>query len=180
MGVQKLPSLKRVMYRMKNNIIGVCPGSFDPITNGHLDIIERAAKLFENVIVLLLTNPNKGYSFTTNEKLKMIKNTTEHLGNVKVDCFSGLLANYKKGEYEKICLVKGLRAVSDFEYEIQHAVTNKILNNDVETIFINSEREYIYISSSMVKQVARFNGDISAFVHRDNLSIIVDKIYNEE
>lgn len=165
---------------MRDDIVGVCPGSFDPITNGHLDIIVRASKLFDNVIVLLLNNPNKNYTFTLKERISMIENSVSNIENVKVEHFNGLLANYKVNENDKFCLVKGLRAVSDFEYEIQHAVTNKILNNDLETIFIHSGREYTYLSSSMVKQVAKFNGDIRTFVHKNNLDIIVNKLCSKE
>lgn len=165
---------------MKNNIVGICPGSFDPITNGHLDIIFRASKLFNKIIVLLLNNPDKKYTFNVDERLKMINNSIKHIENVEVQYFDGLLANYTTKSGETLCLIKGLRAISDFEYEIQHAITNKILNNNLETIFIHSGREYTYLSSSTVKQVAKFNGNIDMFVHKDNLSMIMQKICNKE
>lgn len=155
---------------MKKTVI--CPGSYDPITVGHLDIISRAASLFDRVIVLCLINPKKNYSFSAEERIEMIKKTVKDakLDNVEVDFYDGLLADYakQKGAY---AIIKGLRAMSDFEYEFQMALTNKKLNPEVETLFLTTDSQYMYLSSSMVKQIASLGGDISAFVppiiHKD-------------
>lgn len=145
--------------------IAVCPGSFDPITLGHLDIINRAAKLFDEVIVLVSINPAKrnSCSFTTEERLRMIEKTIAGMENVRVDSSDGLLADYLR-EKGACAIVKGLRAVSDFEYEFQMSLANKRLNPEAETIFFTAAAEYMYLSSSIVKQIASFGGDISEFV----------------
>ena len=141
----------------------VCPGSFDPITNGHLDIIRRAAGMFDRVIVLVLHNPEKTASFTTAERVDLARRSVADMENVVVDTFGGLLADY--ASHVGACtLIKGLRAVSDFEYEFQMAQANRKLCYKAETIFLTSKSEYTYLSSSMVKQIAMFGGDISDFV----------------
>ena len=141
--------------------IAVCPGSFDPVTKGHLDIVTRASKLFDRVIVLVVINAAKTPSFTPEERVAMIREVIgDDLPNVEVDTFSGLLADYVRN-VGAVAIVKGLRAVSDFEYEFQMALTNKKLAPDVETLFMTTRSEYMYLSSSMVKQVAMFGGDIS-------------------
>ena len=148
---------------MKNSI-AICPGSFDPITIGHLDIISRCSKLFNKVIVVVLQNKNKSTSsFTVEERVEMIKKSIVALDNVEVDSYDGLLADYaaQKGA---TAIVKGLRAVTDFEYEFQMALTNKKLNPEVETIFLTTSAENMYLSSSMVKQIASMGGDVSDFV----------------
>ena len=148
---------------MKNSI-AICPGSFDPITIGHLDIISRCSKLFNKVIVVVLQNKNKSTSsFTVEERVEMIKKSIVALDNVEVDSYDGLLAYYaaQKGA---TAIVKGLRAVTDFEYEFQMALTNKKLNPEVETIFLTTSAENMYLSSSMVKQIASMGGDVSDFV----------------
>ncbi|MGL5973084.1 MAG: pantetheine-phosphate adenylyltransferase [Oscillospiraceae bacterium] len=161
---------------MKKDMVGVYPGSFDPITNGHLDIIKRSSNLFEELIILILDNPDKIYTFSNKERVKMVENSIANINNVRVEYYSGLLADYCK-EKGACCIVKGLRAVTDFEYEFQHALINKILNKNLETIYINASSEYMYLSSSAVKQVAKFDGDISMFVHNENLDIIKDRLY---
>ncbi|MGL5439939.1 MAG: pantetheine-phosphate adenylyltransferase [Filifactoraceae bacterium] len=141
----------------------VYPGSFDPLTLGHLDIIKRASKLFDEVTVAVLINERKQSLFTIEERLDMIKEATEHLHNVKVDSFSGLLAEYCK-EDGIISIVRGLRAVSDYEYELQMAHMNHSLNSSVDTIFLATEPKYSFISSSLVKEVMRFGGDTLQFL----------------
>ncbi len=145
--------------------IAVCPGSFDPITVGHLDIIARASKLFDNVIVAVMSNDSKKCSFTTDERVKLIEETVKSAGltNVSVESSDMLLADYTKEKNASI-IVKGLRAVSDFEYEFQMALTNKKLNPDADTVFLTSSGENMFLSSSVVKLIASRNGDISGFV----------------
>ena len=155
---------------MKDNI-AICPGSFDPITIGHLDIIARCAKMFNKVIVVVMSNVHKsGGSFTIDERVEMIKKSVEHIKNVEVDHYEGLLADYA-AQKKASCIVKGLRAVTDFEYEFQMALTNKKLNPEVETLFLTTSAENMYLSSSMVKQIASMGGDITEFVppaiHKD-------------
>ena len=146
------------------DIIAVCPGSFDPITIGHLDIISRCSKMFNKVIVVVLQNAHKkGSSFTVEERVEMIKKSTKALSNVEVDSYDGLLADYAARQ-GATAIVKGLRAVTDFEYEFQMALTNKKLNPEVETVFLTTSAENMYLSSSMVKQIASMGGDISEFV----------------
>ena len=143
--------------------IAVCPGSFDPITLGHLDIIKRASKLFDKVIVLVVINVDKHPSFTLEERMKMTRTVVEDIGNVEVDFYEGLLVDYVR-KAGACAVVKGLRAVTDFEYEFQMALTNKKLFPFAETIFLTTSMYNMYLSSSLVKQVARFGGDISDFV----------------
>lgn len=143
--------------------IAVCPGSFDPITNGHLDIIARAAKLFDRVIVCVLKNPAKSGSFSTEERLELIRRSCAHIENVEVDSFNGLLVDYAHSK-GACAIVKGLRAVSDFEYEMQMSMANKKLNKNIDTVYLNTASEYMFLSSSMVKQIAMFGGEIDEFV----------------
>ena len=144
--------------------IAVCPGSFDPVTLGHLDIIDRASKLFDKVIVLVSFNANKSRAaFTPTERMEMIIEVTKHLDNVVVDCYNGLLADYLQKTGAN-AIVKGLRAVSDFEYEFQMALANKKLYNDAETVFLTTTGENMFLSSSVVKEIASFGGDITGFV----------------
>ena len=144
--------------------IAVCPGSFDPVTLGHLDIITRASKLFDKVIVLISRNAGKNQpSFTATERMIMIQSATKGLDNVVIDILDGLLADYVR-EVNAIAIVKGLRAVSDFEYEFQMALANKKLCPEAETVFLVTRSENMYLSSSVVKQIASFGGNISDFV----------------
>ena len=144
--------------------IAVCPGSFDPVTLGHIDIIDRAARLFDKVIVLVSFNPNKQNAvFSVKERMEMIIESTVHLDNVVVDCYSGLLADYLK-QTGAVAIVKGLRAVSDFEYEFQMALANKKLYDGAETVFLTTTGENMFLSSSVVKEIASFGGDITDFV----------------
>lgn len=142
----------------------ICPGSFDPVTNGHLDIISRSSALFDKVIVVVMKNPSKqNFCFSPEERAELIRRCTKDFPNVEVDIYEGLLAEYAR-EKGAVAVVKGLRAVSDFEYEFQQAQMNKKLNNQLETVFINTRVENMYLSSSAVKQICELNGDISDFV----------------
>ena len=146
-----------------NNITAICPGSFDPVTLGHIDIIKRACSTFDSVIVVVMYNSAKTANFTPEERVTMIKKSTANIPNVSVEAYDGLLADYAKAKNAK-AIVKGLRAVSDFEYEFQMALTNKKLNPDAETVFFTTRAENMYLSSSVVREVARMGGDISDFV----------------
>ena len=141
----------------------ICPGSFDPVTLGHIDIISRASKMFDRVVVGVLNNLAKTPSFSTEERIELLRKATNGLDNVEIVGFDGLLADYAR-QNGITAIVKGLRAVSDFEYEFQQALTNKKLNPELETVFLTSNSDFMYLSSSMVKQVARLGGDISSFV----------------
>lgn len=159
---------------MKNSI-AICPGSFDPITYGHLDIITRTANMFDKVLVVVASNKNKTNSFTPSERVEMIKKCIPELDNVEVDSFDGLLADYA-AEKGAAAIIKGLRAMSDFEYEFQMALTNKKLNPKVETLFLTTAAQNMYLSSSMVKQIAAMGGDISSFVPPVIKQDIIDRI----
>ncbi|EAE2572644.1 pantetheine-phosphate adenylyltransferase [Listeria monocytogenes] len=143
--------------------IAVIPGTFDPITNGHLDIIERAAKIFDVLYVSVLNNSSKKPLFTIEERMEMIRQVTAHLPNVQVESASGLTVDYAATR-GATAIVRGLRAVSDFEYEMQIASMNRTLNADIETFFIMTNTKYSFLSSSMVKEVAHYQGDISELV----------------
>lgn len=143
--------------------IAVYPGSFDPVTQGHLDIIQRAAKHFDHVIVAVLNNEKKNPLFTVEERKVLLRQVTAHMPNVEVDSFSELLINYMKTKSAQV-IVRGLRAVSDFEYELQMASTNQKLDGNVETFFMMTNPTYSYLSSSIVKEIARFQGDVSDLV----------------
>jgi pantetheine-phosphate adenylyltransferase len=141
----------------------VYPGSFDPITNGHLDVIQRAARLFDRVIVAVAVNESKAPLFKMSERTRLATKAVEHIPNVEVDTFTGLLVDYvaaKSGE----AVIRGLRAVSDFEFEFQLALMNRKLNEGVETIFMMPKETYTFLSSRMVKEIARLGGNISSFV----------------
>jgi len=153
----------------------ICPGSFDPITNGHLDIIERAARVFDELIVGVLVNPDKKSLFSEDERVKQIKNLVRNLPNVQVKKFSGLLVDLMNKE-EASVIVKGLRAFSDFEYEFQMASMNNKLDPTKETMFMMTKAEYCYLSSSSVKQVAMFGGCIKGLVPDEIIPDIMRKI----
>ena len=155
----------------------ICPGSFDPVTKGHMDIIERASKLFDKVIVAVLNNAAINPSFTIEERIGLLKETTARLDNIEIATFDGLLVDFAKLKGAS-AVVKGLRAVTDFEYEFQMSMINKKLCSEVETIFLNTSQEYMYLSSSVVKQIARAGGDISLFVPDEIRDKIVDRLIN--
>lgn len=141
----------------------IYPGSFDPITNGHLDVIERAAKLFDRVIVAVADNESKKALFSLTERCELITQSTRHVRNVTADQFSGLLVNYVRRKKAQ-AIIRGLRAISDFEYEFQMALMNRKLAHRVETLFMMPKEQYTFISSRLVKEVASLGGDISEFV----------------
>lgn len=141
----------------------LCPGSFDPITKGHLDIILRASRLFDRVVVLVSVNPDKRTAFSVGERVELIRAVTGDLANVEVDAYQVLLVDYAR-QVGATASIRGLRAVSDFEYEFQMALANKKLDPQLETIFLNTNSKYMYLSSSLVKQIAAFGGDIDDFV----------------
>ena len=139
------------------------PGTFDPLTNGHIDLIERAVKLFGNVVVAVLENTSKTPTFTLEKRILQIKNALSHLTNVEVISYSGLTVDCAK-ELNANLILRGLRAMSDFEYELQISHTNKSLNNEIETIFLSTNTNFSFLSSSLVKEVAKFGGEISHMV----------------
>ncbi|NEQ67219.1 MAG: pantetheine-phosphate adenylyltransferase [Symploca sp. SIO2D2] len=144
-------------------MIAIYPGSFDPITLGHLDIIERGCKLFDQVIVAVLRNPSKSPLFTVQKRIEQIRLSTQHLTNVEVDSFIGLTVEYAKLKKAQV-LLRGLRVLSDFEGELQMAHTNKTLWHEIETVFLATSNEYSFLSSSVVKEVAKFGGSVAHLV----------------
>ena len=154
--------------------LAVCPGSFDPVTNGHLDIIRRAAALSDRVIVVVMTNASKHTLFSMEERVAMLRAATAELPNVEVDAYDGLLADYAR-QVGADAIVKGLRAVTDFEYEFQMALTNRQLHADAETVFLTTSANLMYLSSSVVKQVVQYGGDISGFVPASVLDAVLQK-----
>lgn len=154
----------------------VCPGSFDPLTIGHLDIITRSSKLFDKVIVVVMRNANKNAgSFTIEERIDFIKRCTSKLENVSVDTYSGLLADYVR-EKGASAVVKGLRAISDYDDEFRQALTNQRLNSEMETIFMVSNAEHMFLSSSVVKEVCSLGGDITHFVPEEIRDDIIKRL----
>ena len=155
--------------------VAIYPGSFDPITNGHLDIITRGAKVFDKLIVGVLVNIDKVGLFSIKERVELIKRVTQHLPNVEVVSFNGLLVDLEK-EYEAKVILKGLRAVTDFEYEFQMALMNSQLDNEVETLFMTTSAANSFLSSSSVKQVAKFGGKINGLVPDEIVEDVIRKI----
>ena len=154
--------------------IAVYPGSFDPITNGHLDIIERSARIVDELVVGVLNNSAKNSLFSLDERVSMIKEMTDSMPNVTVTSFNGLLVDYMR-EIDATIIVRGLRAVTDFEYELQIAQTNHVENPEVETIFLTTSLQYSYLSSTIVKEFASYGGDLSKFVP----ARFIDRIYDK-
>ena len=146
--------------------IAIYPGSFDPITLGHLNVIKRAARAFDQLIVCVMVNSGKQGLFTVEERVELIRRVTRNLRNVEVDYSTGLLAGYAKRRGARV-VVKGLRAVSDYEKEVQMALINRKLNPNLDTMFIPSSEKYTYLSSSVVKEMARYGADLSDFVPRE-------------
>ena len=151
------------------------PGSFDPITYGHIDVIKRAASIFDNLTVAVLNNRAKSSLFSVNERVKMIEDIVKDLDNVTVVSYEGLLVDYAK-EHNANVIIRGLRAVTDFEYELQMSQTNRKLSDDsIDTVFLNTDLRYAYLSSSTVKEVAAFGGDISKFVPESVAKLVYEK-----
>ena len=155
--------------------VAIVPGSFDPVTNGHLDIIKRTSQLFDVVYVSILSNSSKNPWFSVEERISLIKRVTKDIPNVRVEGFTGLLVDYARERNAKF-IVKGLRAVSDFEYEFQMSLTNKQLAPEIETFFITTNAKYAYLSSSIVKEVVKFGGDVTEMVPPEIIQDIKDKI----
>lgn len=152
----------------------IYPGSFDPITLGHLDVIERSAKLVDHLIVGVLKNNTKSPLFSVDERVNMLKEATKHLNNVEIVSFSGLLVDFAKSREINV-IIRGLRAITDFEYELQMSQTNRIVNPSVDTIFLTTSLKYAYLSSSTVKEVAMYGGDISKFVPDFVVNMVYEK-----
>lgn len=160
--------------------VAVCPGSFDPVTLGHIDIIRRASKLFDKVIVLISVNYNKkNPSFSIEERVDLIKRCTKDISNIDIDILDGLLADYVE-KCNAVAIVKGLRAVSDFEYEFQMAMANKNLYSGAETVFLTTSSEYMFLSSSVVKQIAYFGGDISKFIPAEIVETVTNRLRKDD
>lgn len=143
--------------------LAIYPGTFDPVTNGHLDIIERGAQLFDRLTVAVTNNLSKNPVFTTQERMDMIRSVTANLPNVEVDSFSGLLVDYA-GSRGACALLRGLRAISDFEYEFQMALVNRKLSHGIVTVFLMAHEKYTYLNSTIVKEVAKLGGDVDSFI----------------
>ena len=155
--------------------IAICPGSFDPITLGHLNIIRRTSKIFDQVIVCVMNNANKpNPMFTVEEKMDMVRRAVSRYPNVTVDCSSGLLAEYAR-QYEGAVIVKGLRAASDFEYEFQMNLINKKINPDLETMFLTASEKYTFLSSSVVREMAKYQADLTGLVPSELIPDIEEK-----
>lgn len=154
--------------------IAIYPGSFDPITKGHLDVLETGAEIFKKVIITVSNNMNKNSFLTVEERIQLIKDSTKHLQNIEIDSFDGLTVNYAKTKNATV-LLRGLRAVSDFEYEMQLSQTNSALSEDIKTVFLITKPEYNFISSSTVKEILLNNGDISKFVPEPVNKYLVQK-----
>lgn len=155
--------------------IAVYPGSFDPCTNGHLDVITRSAKIFDRLIVAVLTNVNKTPTFTASERIGFLKSVSAGINNIEIVAFSGLLADFARDVNASV-IIKGLRAVSDFEYEFQMALTNSKLNPNIETLFMTTSTNNMYLSSSVVKEIARYGGALCGMVPKEIQADIYDKL----
>lgn len=153
----------------------IYPGSFDPVTKGHIDIIRRAAKMFDVLTVAVLNNSEKTPLFSVDERVKMLRRVCEDIPNVEIDSFSGLTADYAKKRGTDV-IIRGLRAITDFEYELQMAQTNRKILPTVDTVFLTTSLEYAYLSSSIVKEVASYNGDISEFVTPEIAELVYSKL----
>jgi pantetheine-phosphate adenylyltransferase len=153
----------------------IYPGSFDPLTNGHLDVIERAVKLFDHVIVAVAKNESKQPLFTLEERVELVRRCIKHIPNTEVDSFDGLLVEYAN-QCKAQAIVRGLRAISDFEFEFQLALMNRKLNEKVETIFMMPKDTYTFLSSRIIKEIARLGGDITAFVPPQVRTVLLEKL----
>ena len=156
----------------------VYPGSFDPVTLGHMDIIERTARMFDHVIIGVLQNNSKTPLFSVEERVKMLEDVTSYLPNVEVRSFGGLLVDFVH-QCQADVIVRGLRAITDFEYELQMAQTNRVIAPDIDTIFLTTNLKYSYLSSSIVKEIAGYQGDISEFLHPAVAEKVREKLANK-
>ena len=154
----------------------VYPGSFDPCTNGHLDVIKRASRLFDRLVVAVLINSSKQPSFSVEERVEMLKRVTK---DMEICSFSGLLADFMKNINSSI-IIKGIRAVSDFEYEFQMALTNRTLNPELETLFLHTSQDYMFLSSSIVKEIAKYGGCLDGLVPNDLIPVIKSRFENAD
>ena len=154
--------------------VGIYPGSFDPVTLGHVDIIKRCSKLVDKLIIGVLNNSEKHPMFSVEERVDMLKRVTDSVPNVEIDSFAGLLVDYAHIKHANV-IFRGLRAISDFEYELQIAQLNKQLNSDVDTVFLNTSVEYAYLSSSIVREIAKYQGDITGLVPAEILEFVLEK-----
>ncbi len=157
--------------------VAVYPGSFDPVTNGHIDVLERSCKLFDKIVIAVIHNVSKKALFSLNERVEMLKASAAHLPNVEIDCFSGLLVNYLV-EKKACAIIRGLRTVNDFEYEMHMAMMNRELLPEIDTIFISSSKQYIFISSSAVKEAALIGGNVHGLVP-DSVEKALQRKYHE-
>ena len=153
----------------------VYPGTFDPVTYGHLDVIKRGSKIFDELIVAVGHNPFKTPIFTVEERKEMLSKNTRKIQNVRVDCFEGMLTGYME-EMQTNIILRGIRTVSDFEYEFQRALTNRVLKTDIETVFIMTSQEYSFLNSSLIKEAVSLGGDISKFVPSDVEKLLSQKL----
>jgi pantetheine-phosphate adenylyltransferase len=156
-------------------MIAIYPGSFDPVTLGHLDLIERGSRLYERLIVAVALNPNKNSLFTVQQRMHQIQECTQHLTNIEIDYFDTLTVAYAQSRHAQV-LLRGLRVLSDFEYELQMAHTNKSLSQDIETVFLATSNEYSFLSSSLVKEIAKFGGFIAHLVPQ-NVAVELERCY---
>ena len=159
---------------MNNKTIAIYPGTFDPITNGHIDIIDRASNIFDKVIVMLAVNQAKKPLFSNEERLKMIADAISHIPNTEITEFNGLLVDFAEKSGAKV-IIRGLRAISDFEYEFQMALMNKKLSQEITTVFLMPNEKYTYLNSTIVKDVAKFNGNIDDFVTKLVAQMLLNK-----
>lgn len=158
--------------------IGICPGSFDPVTNGHIDIFERSSKLVDKLVVAVCDNPNKHSLFTMEERADLIRESVKHIPNVEVDFATGLLNDYVKSKDSHI-IIRGLRALSDFEYEFQRALFAKYLDDDIETMFIMTNNKYSFVSSTGIRELAKFGGKLDGLVPQE-VKVALEKKFKEE
>lgn len=178
---QYIVDFKKVKEKREKSLaekIAVVPGSFDPITNGHLDIIKRAADVFDVVYVAVLNNSSKSPLFSIDERMALIAEVTKDISNIRIESSSGLLIDYAQEKNAK-AIVRGLRAVSDFEYEMQITSMNRYLDESIETFFIMAKNQYAFLSSSIVKEVAKYGGSVTGLVPKEVESALLEK-YNQK
>ena len=154
--------------------IAIYPGTFDPVTNGHVDVAARAARLFDKVILCVAVNTSKTPLFSAAERVKLVKEAVRDIKNIEVEEFGGLLVDYAASK-KAVAIVRGLRAVSDFEYEFQMALTNRKLRTEIDTVFLMPHEKYTYLNSTIVREIARFGGDVSEFVPPHVNKLLIEK-----